>query len=82
MISKKNRLNFVFLFIAFVFIISCFSFVFIRNDRFNRKDRILNLSTLAEFPEKQSEISVLIEERGGESGNWATALSLESFEKT
>ena len=82
MISKKNRLNFVFLFIAFVFIISCFSFVFIRNDRFNRKDRILNLSTLAEFPEKQSEISVLIEERGGESGNWATALSLEAFEKT
>lgn len=51
MISKKNRLNFVFLFIAFFFIVSCFSFVFIRNDRFNRKDRILNLSTLAEFPE-------------------------------
>lgn len=87
MISKKNRLNFIFLSIGFLFIVFCYIFIFVRNDIFNKKDRILDFSFssnsfVSESLNTDEDISVLMEERKNDSSKWKIALSDEASKKT
>lgn len=82
MISKKNRLNFIILLAAFFFIVFCFIFLLLRNRNFNRKDRFIELSAQTEGVDENSGVIVTVEERGGDSGSWTTALCEEASERT
>ena len=81
MISRKNRLNFILLIVFLVFIAFCFVFVFIRTERFNKKDRVKKLSELTGKSDKNAELNVVIKERNDSSARWEFVLSDEMAEK-